>query len=42
MCSHINLPALQLILDTLKQSQGENDGPLALEEYSDTEGKERQ
>ena len=32
MCSHINEPALQLILDVLKQKKEEGDGPLAFED----------
>ena len=35
MCSHISLPALQLILDVLKQKKDEEDGPLCVE---DSEG----
>ena len=35
MCSHINLPALQLIVDVLKQKKAEEDGPLGFE---DSEG----
>ncbi len=36
MCSHITLPALQLILDVLTQKKDEEDGPLGFE---DSEGK---
>ena len=32
MCSHINGPALQLILGVLKQKKEEEDGPLAFED----------
>ena len=32
MCSHINEPALQLILDVLTQKKDEEDGPLAFED----------
>ena len=35
MCSHINLPAVQLIVDVLKQKKAEEDCPLAFE---DSEG----